>query len=517
MHLSISYLLILSFALLLWHCLRSIAAGRNRKRLARQNGCQLPPRFPQWDKIFGIDVLLENYKSFRDRTYLSTMTKNFEMYGHTWTCTTMGETSLATIHIENIRTILVTKPHFFELGRTRRSVLGPILGHGLVTTDGSEWQYLRRTSRRGFDPSRVNIEPYIQNMISQIPHDGSPVNLQPLFHNLLLYSASSMFWGQYAIDLLNYEHQSLSKQINASIPKAFEYTQQVMMLGDRARFFQSSSTERAINVVLGFILENTKQAFSLKSSSPKQQHTAVGGVAELFYDLFGADDFDAANIQTRQMFFAAEGTISETLTQIFYLLSRNQRVFDKLRTEIISQLPNGAVPVASDLNTLAYLNACIKETLRLYPTAPLNQRVALKDIVLPRGGGPDGLAPILVPAGTEISIPHYPLYRCKEIFGENVDEFVPERWFPIAGDETSEAWIRQLENFLPFSIGKRACPGRAIAQVIVQYATVRLLQEFCEIHDASGGKPWEEVIGPALQSKHGTVVTARRQVSRIII
>lgn len=83
---------------------------------------------------------------------------------------------------------------------------------------------------------------------------------------------------------------------------------------------------------------------------------------------------------------------------------------------------------------MEYLDACIKEVLRIFPTAPFNNRVALQDTVLPRGGGVDGLDPIAVPAGTEISFPHYALYHRKDIFGEDAHEFVPERWLPEGPD-----------------------------------------------------------------------------------
>lgn len=109
MHLSVSYLLILSVAFGLWHVSQFIAAAQNCRRLAWQNGCQSPPRLPQMDKVLGSDVLLEEYRNFHNNSYLNMMMQRFELCGHTWTCATMGGTNLATTHIENIRTILVTK------------------------------------------------------------------------------------------------------------------------------------------------------------------------------------------------------------------------------------------------------------------------------------------------------------------------------------------------------------------------------------------------------------------------
>ncbi|KAL4922788.1 cytochrome P450 [Aspergillus aurantiobrunneus] len=212
-------------------------------------------------------------------------------------------------------------------------------------------------TRPGFAASLVKAEHHVQDMISQIPKDGSPVVVQPLFHNLTLQNSASIFWGQHAVDLLDAQQQSLAQQMNAAICKAFMYTQEVVFWGSRARFFQPLLREKAINLVYSFIKDNSKRAFNLNTSPSKAEHPPAETVAELFYDRFGAHDFDTAHIQIRQMFMAVAETTAETLTHLFHLLSRHPRVLDILRTEIISQLPEGAIPTASHLKSnLVYLN-----------------------------------------------------------------------------------------------------------------------------------------------------------------
>ncbi|CAG8234440.1 unnamed protein product [Penicillium salamii] len=509
MYFSLLVALILSIFTGTWHVSRYIAAIRHRSRLSQQHGCQAPPFLPQKDKILGSDISFEEYCNFRSNSYLEMLKKRFELCGHTWACTSIGRTSVSTIDIENIKTILVTESHLYGLGRTRSSVLGTTLDHGIFTSEGNEWKFLRRMSKPGFSASHVKLEPHIQSLVSQIPNDGSPVDLQPFFHDLTLYNATSIFFGQEAVNMLDAQQQSLSRRINAAICKAFEYTQEVMVFGGPlAKLLRPSSTEKAIKLVYDFIFENSKAAFTIKDCRATQQAVHDETVSALFYNQFGAHSFDMAHIQIRQMFMAAEGTTAETLTHLFLLLSRHPCALDNLRAEIMSQLPNGTIPTASHLNgELKYMNACVKEVLRLFPTVPFNNRVALQDTVLPRGGGPDGLSPIIVPAGSEISLPHYPLYRRKDIFGDDAEEFVPERWLCLDDDKPLGNWSKQCENYLPFSIGKRACPGRQIALETVRYVTVRLIQHFPYICDASRGRPWQENCGATLQSKHGVVVS----------
>ena len=88
--------------------------------------------------------------------------------------------------------------------------------------------------------------------------------------------------------------------------------------------------------------------------------------------------------------------------------------------------------------------------MRLYPTVPFIIRWCNKDTILPRGGGPDEQSPLLVPRGTSVYLAFYPMHRRKDIFGEDADEFKPERW----------ATLRPGWAFLPFSGGPRVCIGR---------------------------------------------------------
>lgn len=79
-------------------------------------------------------------------------------------------------------------------------------------------------------------------------------------------------------------------------------------------------------------------------------------------------------------------------------------------------------------------------------------RFATKTTVLPRGGGPDGLSPVLVRRGQGIGWSTYHMHRLKSLYGEDADFFRPERW---EGDELADiGW-----GFMPFHGGPRLCLG----------------------------------------------------------
>jgi cytochrome P450 len=78
--------------------------------------------------------------------------------------------------------------------------------------------------------------------------------------------------------------------------------------------------------------------------------------------------------------------------------------------------------------------------------------MASKTTTIPRGGGPDGRSPLLIRKGTGIVYSAYHMHRDPEIYGEDANEFRPERW---EGPELNNVG----SGFIPFHGGPRLCLG----------------------------------------------------------
>jgi benzoate 4-monooxygenase len=169
---------------------------------------------------------------------------------------------------------------------------------------------------------------------------------------------------------------------------------------------------------------------------------------------------------------------------------KNPHVIPKLQKELDAALPIQGVPSYEQVKDLTYVDAVIKETMRIHSTSSLG----LPRVVTGQGVT---LQNHFFPAGTTLSVPAYTIHHSKEIWGEDADEFVPERW---AKDKLTD---RQKDAFIPFSYGPRSCVGRNVAEMemalivstVFRNFEFELYQEELETREGFLRKPLELHVG----------------------
>ncbi|XMA15857.1 hypothetical protein WAI453_008648 [Rhynchosporium graminicola] len=194
------------------------------------------------------------------------------------------------------------------------------------------------------------------------------------------------------------------------------------------------------------------------------------------------------------MAFAGSETTAISLSAVFYYLLKNPRCMEKLYQELDEKAREGhfgdneqGVVTFSESQELVYMDACIKEAFRMHPAPGL----PLERIVPASGAD---IAGHFVKGGTIVGVSAWVIHRNREIFGEDVDVFRPERWLvdesAKGGRESEEKRIKEMSGvMLQFGMGARTCIGKNISLLEIYKVVPSLLRRF-EIKLEDPSKPW---------------------------
>lgn len=162
------------------------------------------------------------------------------------------------------------------------------------------------------------------------------------------------------------------------------------------------------------------------------------------------------------MFVAGTETSLATIEWAMSLLLSHSEVLDKLRSEIDSNAGHARLLNESDLSKLPYLRCVVNETLRLYPPVPLLiLHYSLEDCVV---------AGFDVPKHTILMVNTWAMHRDPKVW-EEPEKFIPERFESIVGEGEGFNY-----KFVPFGMGRRACPGNNMGLRTVSLALGAFIQ-----------------------------------------
>ncbi|KAK8949665.1 Cytochrome P450 81D1 [Platanthera zijinensis] len=159
------------------------------------------------------------------------------------------------------------------------------------------------------------------------------------------------------------------------------------------------------------------------------------------------------------MIAAGTDTTAETLEWAMSLLLNHPQALEKARSEIEAQVNGQRLIDDSDLGNLPYLQCILRETLRLYPVAPL---------LLPHESSGDcTVAGFHIPRGTMLLVNAYHIQRDLALW-EEAASFKPERFMETAAVGRG--------SMMAFGMGRRRCPGEGVAMRLMGLALGAMVQ-----------------------------------------
>ncbi|KAL0134202.1 hypothetical protein PUN28_001196 [Cardiocondyla obscurior] len=161
--------------------------------------------------------------------------------------------------------------------------------------------------------------------------------------------------------------------------------------------------------------------------------------------------------------FEGHDTVAMGLTFAILVLAEHKDVQELVRNEVSAVIDaNGGKLTMAALNDMPYLERCLKESLRLYPSVPLISRVLSEDVKIQS---------YLLPNGTVLHINIVDIHRDPN-FWSNPNEFDPDRFLP------EKIQKRHPYSYLPFSAGPRNCIGQRFAMLELKTIVASLVYNF---------------------------------------
>ncbi|XP_075157442.1 cytochrome P450 4d1-like isoform X2 [Haematobia irritans] len=400
------------------------------------------------------------------------------------------ELNLIISNLNDVEVILSSTMHTQKAGQYK--TLERWLREGLLISQGPKWFKRRRLLTNAFHFNILNDFIKTFDAISRILIEKLNLHSQRYGdHHLHLFELISLC----TLDVIC--ESAMGVSVNAQTNADSEYVRAVKTIATvlHKRMFDilyrfnltyrftklAREEKKALAVLHGFtekvIIQRREELLKAQEHKKENGKQAtdddVGTKRKMaFLDILLQSEIDGkplSNLDIREevdtFMFEGHDTTSSAITFCFYNLAMYPECQRKCFEEVIQVLgKDKSKPVTfEDLNNLHYVELCIKETLRLFPSVPLLGRKITEECEI------NGK---IIPAGTNIGISPLQLGRMEELFPEP-NTFKPERF--EAGYNTEKV---SPYAYIPFSAGPRNCIGQKFAMMEIKTVLANVLRHY---------------------------------------
>lgn len=422
-----------------------------------------------------------------------------------------GISALMILDADIVRDVLFAnygeRPTFMK----RLKGLIPLVGNGLVTLEGKDWQRHRRIIHPSFQPSliRESLGDFVPRILSKfINHwkkaDGREIDVHNHISNLTLdiigeVAFSHNFhalesierWvnqGDDDYDLLD----PIDDKVTTSMSEMLQNSGRRILLevlNLSVLDFSTARTRKTMNEAVEEIITEARR--KLKSNQKINDNHDVnsheGGLTKqplhgehirlsLLQRLLDAENSVAKKSARKSLeihelrdeiktfLLAGHDTTATWCYWAFFALCKYPDVQEKVFQDVNKHSPEektSDIPMRS-IKKMSYFNAFMNEVLRLYPPIGMIIRYNEKE---------ENLKGVIVPAGTRLIIPIHLLHRHPN-YWKDPEEFQPERWL---GEKHPSS---HKHSFMPFSNGPRNCIGYYFAEMEAKLLMAPLIRHF---------------------------------------
>ncbi|XP_061719893.1 cytochrome P450 4C1-like [Cydia pomonella] len=353
----------------------------------------------------------------------------------------------------------------------------PMLGTGLLLSTGNKWHRRRKLLTPTFHFNilknfAVVMEERSRSFVRQLRETkGSEVEVASLIKDFTLYTICETAMGisldldkskpalDYLDAVINIGPLILERSVSFWLHSDLIYYR--LPAGKRQKKYLKTIHSFADNLIHGRKqqrLRDMEEFETIEEAGVKRRLAFLDLLLEV--ESKGEIDVEGIREEVNTFMFEGHDTTANALTFGIMLLAAHPEVQDKIREEyrkIIGEADRAFT--MTDFTEMKYLEAVIKETLRLYPSVPFIGRTVTEDFMLDD---------VLVRAGTQVAVRIYDLQRREDLFPEP-HKFKPERF--LGADHRPYA-------FVPFSAGPRNCIGQRFAMMEMKCVLSMICSEF---------------------------------------
>ena len=393
---------------------------------------------------------------------------------------------------EAIGTILRDRPDGFLRIKRLVSIAREMGFDGVFTANGEDWRRQRPLVMAGLDPA--HIKSYFPALVRVTQRFAGRWGRAAVSHATIDLQADLM---RYTVDVtaglafgadintIESDEDVIQRHLDKVFPALyrrlmapFSYWRYLRLPSDRRIGGHLAELHRAVE---GFIRAARARMDANPTLREQPTNLIEAMIAARDRPNSGVDDSNVAgNVLT--MLLAGEDTTANSLAWMIFHLSCHPAALARARDEVDGVLGGDKLPSRYEqLARLPFIEACIHETMRLRPVAPLMLVEAARDTVV---------AGIEIPARQLVMCLMRPGATDERHFTD-AQAFQPERWLdPAAKSATSAKRVA-----MPFGAGPRLCPGRYLAILEMKMVIAMLLASFDlkSVGTANGGEPREHL------------------------
>lgn len=407
---------------------------------------------------------LKNIRDLGQQGMLHFVSDHWRRYGDIFEVRVGPRKLVMVIHPDHVRHVTLSKAQNYDKLESYDAIRKYVIGNGVVTSTGELWQRQRRLMAPFYTPRGVEAfsDIFLRDTVAmaerwkRLAADRSQIEM---LDEMALITASIILKAVFSTES---EHDILQikEAVETMVSYASESSMNPFRLPDWAPTARNNSYWEARETAHGYIdgVLDTRLAMD-ECDYPD----------DLLSKLITAQDPETGERMSRDLlrdealtnFFAGYETSARTMSYTWYALAKNPDVKAKLHEELDRELGD-RLPTLDDLKRLPYTLRTIKETLRLYPPAPMYARDVIDDDVL------DGYQ---IEKGSVMMILSYFTHRHPE-FWDDALRFEPNRHRPQAEKE------RHPQAYHPFASGKRICLGNHFSLLETHMMLAVLAQRF---------------------------------------